>query len=1117
MGRGQGELGKRMKSRIARAGVIAAEIVGVLVAATIVAAAVLVWRVQAAPVDLSWSASAFRAAANAASLNDVVRDIEKIELAKTDDRGGYRLTLENVSLGGKRSETSADLPMVVLDFYPADLIARKIGPRRILVDGAELRIVRRADRKLKLDFGAPTAERGRVFQALTGGAYFREAFERAALANATITFVDENSGRTWIGRGGAASIERTANGYAGNLASDFEIGAKSASLSFFADYDLATEIVSSRLTVVDAPVGDLVAVLFNENAELFTSPVSGTAIVDVSSDGTVLSSRIDLKAGAGVLTIGSWSTSVSNFAAVAGFDPKRNEFAVDRIEWAGAAGSGALAGTVGLEPSKGGDGVARVNFQLSGEGVRIDQPDLFSAPLTVDTVDIAGSYALDEKKVSVERIAARFAGVALEGGFSIARRAGKSAAVSAKIKVDGTLDPHTLVDVWPKTLAMSARNFVETRVPRAKFSSVDFAMELEEGAIASDGAIPDDAMTLSFRADDAEVIYAPGMTPMTNVGGVGKLKGNSFRFNADRGAVGAVRIGAGEVEIPVLMPKGEPAFFRFGAEGDAGDILAVLSQKPLAVLESTKFTAEQFSGPVKAKVEIQRPNLNFAPQESYRYKGVATFSALDVEGIIGDAFLTAGKGQLDLSTNGMIIKGDALVGEAPLTIEWRQRFFGSGDKTVINLKGVANSATADLFGVPTRQLAQGEMPFSAQAVGDTDAFRSLDLDVDLTQTVLISEALGWVKPQGVAAKGAAQFLFTPEGTKVSGFSVEGDGVSIAGEADFSRYGAVKAFNIPTFRLDGAARLSMSGRRDESGVLSTEVTGDYLAAGEMVRTLIEDGGEDAGKTPFALTARISRIDLRAGTSYSGAAIDFVRAAGRIEALDFSATGAGDKKLSIALNPQADAAGAQKIEARSDDVGAMLAAIFGVTSVKGGEGWLDFAFTPGEKDAPKTGALEAHDLRVVRAPLLAKIFAAGSLTGLADLMNGEGIELKNAMARFAIEDGAVRVSEARATGPSVGITAQGEFGLDGKRPMSLRGAVAPAYGVNSLLGKTPVIGDLFVSRKGEGVLALSYDVAGPASEPRVTVNPLSAFTPGLFRRMFEGRAPEEETPPTDENSE
>ena len=167
----------------------------------------------------------------------------------------------------------------------------------------------------------------------------------------------------------------------------------------------------------------------------------------------------------------------------------------------------------------------------------------------------------------------------------------------------------------------------------------------------------------------------------------------------------------------------------------------------------------------------------------------------------------------------------------------------------------------------------------------------------------------------------------------------------------------------------------------------------------------------------------------------------------------------------------------------------------------------ATVPGAQDEPRRGALEAHDLRVVKAPILAKIFAAGSLTGLADLVNGEGIELKNAMANFAIEDGVIQVSESRATGPSVGITAVGSLPLDGGA-ITLNGAVAPAYQVNSFLGKAPVIGDLFVNRKGEGILALSYAVDGEAHEPRVTVNPLSALTPGVLRRMFEGARAEGE---------
>ncbi len=1100
-----------MKSRMARTAVIVAEVAGVLVAATIAAVAFLFWRVQASPVDLTWTSPAFRTALNATGLGDAVRDIGAVKLSKIGNDGGYRLDFANVSLGGKRMEASAEIPKVVVDFYPADIVAGKIGPRRLLVDGAELRIVRRADRKLKLDFGGASGKRGRAFEALTGGAYFREAFERAALSNVTITFVDENSGRTWRGEGGEAAIDRTKSGYSATLASRFAIGSRAAALRFTATYDLAADRISSKLSLTNAPVGDLVAVFFNENAELFTSPVSGSALVEVSGDGTVLHSRIDLQAGEGVLTLGGWSTSVSKFAAVAGFDPARNEFAVDRIEWEGSAGSGALAGRVSLTPAAQGKGIERIGFALQGEPIAINQPELFTDPWTIDRSTIEGVYDVGAKSIAIAGFKADFFGVSLTASGSYAPDSERSPAIAADLRIDGALDPQTLLKFWPKRLVLNVRSFIETRMPRGRLSNVALAMNLEAGAIGADGIIPDEALTLTFRADEAEVIYAPGMTPLVGVAGSGALKGNSFRFDAERGAVAKVRVSSGQVEIPVLAPKGQPTYFRFKIAGDAGEVLRILNQEPLKVLADTQFSPEQFSGPVTAQVEVQRPNLNVAPQDSYRYKGVATFSGLSVDGIFADASLTGGKGRLNLETSGMVVTGEARLGDAPLTIEWKQRFYGGGDKTIINVSGVANSGTADLFRIPTRQLAQGDIPFTAKAIGGVNAFRELQLNADFTSATLLSETLGWMKPQGTPAKGSALVAFSPEGTNVSDLFVEGEGISIRGEAAFAPGGAIRSFSIPTFRLNEAASLALEGSRTEGEALSVDVSGDYLNAGEMIRTLIEDSQTGAGKTPFALKARIDRVDLRVGAGYRDASLDFSRSADRIDTFNFTADGASGKRLSVALDPILDADGVQTMLARSDDVGAMLAGIFGLTSVRGGEGSLNFAFTPGAANAPKTGALEAKNLRVVKAPLLAKIFAAGSLTGLADLMNGDGIELKNAMARFAIEKGEVRIAESRATGPSVGITAQGSFGIEGERAVALKGAVAPVYSVNSLLGKAPLIGDLFVNRKGEGLLALSYDVAGPANEPRVTVNPLSAFTPGVFRRMFEGRAQEAETPP------
>jgi hypothetical protein len=48
----------------------------------------------------------------------------------------------------------------------------------------------------------------------------------------------------------------------------------------------------------------------------------------------------------------------------------------------------------------------------------------------------------------------------------------------------------------------------------------------------------------------------------------------------------------------------------------------------------------------------------------------------------------------------------------------------------------------------------------------------------------------------------------------------------------------------------------------------------------------------------------------------------------------------------------------------------------------------------------------------------------------------------------------------------------------------------------------LGKVLVSKKGEGIIGMSYSVRGDAEQPHIFVNPLSVLTPGIFRRIFEG---------------
>ena len=46
----------------------------------------------------------------------------------------------------------------------------------------------------------------------------------------------------------------------------------------------------------------------------------------------------------------------------------------------------------------------------------------------------------------------------------------------------------------------------------------------------------------------------------------------------------------------------------------------------------------------------------------------------------------------------------------------------------------------------------------------------------------------------------------------------------------------------------------------------------------------------------------------------------------------------------------------------------------------------------------------------------------------------------------------------------------------------------------------MGKLFTAEKGGGLFAVRAKITGPLSNPKVSVNPLSALTPGVLRDIF-----------------
>ena len=80
--------------------------------------------------------------------------------------------------------------------------------------------------------------------------------------------------------------------------------------------------------------------------------------------------------------------------------------------------------------------------------------------------------------------------------------------------------------------------------------------------------------------------------------------------------------------------------------------------------------------------------------------------------------------------------------------------------------------------------------------------------------------------------------------------------------------------------------------------------------------------------------------------------------------------------------------------------------------------------------------------------------------------------------------------------MGLSMDGTYDVAGS-VLDMQGVISPLFLLNG-------IGSIF-TRKGEGLIGFNYRLRGPAQDPRVQINPLSALTPGMFREIFRAPAP------------
>ncbi|MDJ0921167.1 MAG: AsmA-like C-terminal region-containing protein [Henriciella sp.] len=666
-------------------------------------------------------------------------------------------------------------------------------------------------------------------------------------------------------------------------------------------------------------------------------------------------------------------------------------------------------------------------------------------------------------------------------------------------EIEGDLSKDLVLNYWPERLGAGARRFVVNRLEDGLVNELRSTVSLKPDSLA-EGYLRDEDLNVEFGFQNGHVYFLRDLPPVENAVGTAKLGGNSFSVSVVSATYDDWEITQGSVDFAAFMPRGQDLIVQAEGQGPAVSILRHLSESRLQLQERTGFDPERVSGQATSEFYMRRPALSDVPFEDIFLRVNGTIVDAGLKDVAWGMDLADGTVQVDLTQDRLILTGFGDVGPAPAQFTWRDGLTNDGLPSDISASGILTPDILNSLGVTGRAYLSGEIPVELQGKVDNGSLDVATLGFDLREARIDVSEIGWVKPAGDAAR--ATLIYTGGDTaQASTLRVESDTAALDGDLLLDTVGRFQALTLRRLFIDGTAEVAGRIERIGRTGLDVELTGAFLDVSSVLSDIggLGGSGGDIGIN-LNMSANVDRLRLRRGLDLSDASVTVESDESGIRGVSANGEISGGAKLA-ANYLVSDDGGAPRLNVTADDAGFLAEAVLGIEFIRGGR--LQLEGTVGTGGDPTRLLANVSDVQLINAPVFTQILSLASLRGLADTLSGDGVLFSNVVAPISIGGGRYVIDGGRASGPALGLTANGWVATDGSG-IDLNGVLVPSFGVNSVLGGVPIIGDLVVGRQGEGIFSINYAVNGSLERAQVAVNPLSAVTPGILRRIFENPA-------------
>lgn len=1098
----------KFKDVIKRLLIIAIELVAGLAGVTVLAFAVLWWRLSTGPLPIDFATAYVERAAILKDSGIEVK-IQDMALVWAGWDHAFDIRVNNATVLGGGGKILATLPEVSVGFSVAALFDGLLAPKRLEVEGLTATIERGMDGEFVLGFFSDTkpvadAEFAQRIPAyislLSKPGNLDSAFgylDLIRISNVDIRYHDRANGAVWHSADSDIELLRGLDGLEAIASMALEFEHRSTKLTAHALFSSERPVVDIGVEFDELVPSDVSRrFIAMRNVPKINEPFSGQFRVLAQLSGNVNSVAFDLKglggsiAGnvivdaphdydmtvnlSGVRAI-ALSKLVPQFADAVTFDTLIDVRAAGRL---GSSGE-----------------VRYLEFDVKTGAGTLELPYEFPKPLEFERIEFAGDVRNEYDVVNITKAKIDFGQPQIEFSVS-ASRLGEN----LRTRIDAELRDLQMSDLpqyWPAELGSPAHAWTTNNIRSGLVERGRVALILDVPSTSvMEPEIRSISGSLSYK--NFVVDYFKPFPKATGIGGSATFTHDRFDFNLAHGRLLDLDLDHGVVNMTRLDTDAEEIAIDLVLRGPLSTALVLADREPLGLVGGIGIDPTAVEGEMAARLAFSFPLRSDVSLSQVKVSSAANMRGVGMKPGPFGFLLEDSDLELKLSNNTMKVAGQVLLNGVPLSLDWHEIFAENREvRSRYILSGNVDTSALERLGLPDVPILSGGIETNVILTRFGDGRSEVLASGDLQQTVISLPSIGWLKPLGEPGAFRFGLSMAADGTShIESFTVNSADMEVAGKVVFEEESWTADFT----------KLKV-GRSDLRGVLVRQPSGTYLAridggsldlepflygTGEEAREVKEQAEGDA--LSVSLDATLNTLRTGPESRFGPTEIQARIVGSDMDLLVFDAKLPNEKYFRASYTPEG---GGHTLRVRSDDAGQALVALGWSDKLEGGALAID-----GKREIssdPLTGLFKLEGYKVSNAPALARLLQVASLTGIFDALK-RGLDFVSFDGDFAYRDAILQIDEARAYGSSIGITLEGALDLEDDA-VDFKGTVVPAYTVNRVLGQIPILGPILTGGKDEGLFAATYGVTGRLDDPEIAVNPLSALAPGFLRSLFD----------------